>query len=59
MDGTLLDTEPLAARAWSDAAAAIGVAFDASLAHRMIGRTFADCRALVVERHGPTTRPTA
>jgi HAD superfamily hydrolase (TIGR01509 family) len=53
MDGTLLDTEPLAARAWSDAAAAIGVAFDASLPHRMIGRTFADCRALVVEQHGP------
>ncbi|HEY8242912.1 MAG TPA: HAD family phosphatase [Casimicrobiaceae bacterium] len=59
MDGTLLDTEPLAARAWSDAAAAIGVAFDPSLAHRMIGRTFADCRALVVEHHGhdyPTDR---
>jgi len=59
MDGTLLDTEPLAARAWSDAAAAIGVAFDPSLAHRMIGRTFADCRALVVECHGsdyPTDR---
>ena len=59
MDGTLLDTEPLAARAWYDAAAAIGVAFDPSLAHRMIGRTFADCRALVVERHGsdyPTDR---
>jgi len=59
MDGTLLDTEPLAARAWSDAAAAIGVAFDPSLAHRMIGRTFADCRGLVVERHGtdyPTDR---
>jgi HAD superfamily hydrolase (TIGR01509 family) len=59
MDGTLLDTEPLAARAWSDAAAAIGVAFDPSLAHRMIGRTFADCRALVVDCHGsdyPTDR---
>ena len=53
MDGTLLDTEPLAARAWGEAAAAIGVAFDPALAHRMIGRTFADCRALVVERHGP------
>ena len=53
MDGTLLDTEPLAARAWSEAAGAIGVDFDASLPHRMIGRTFADCRALVVEQHGP------
>jgi len=59
MDGTLLDTEPLAARAWSEAAAAIGVAFDPSLALRMIGRTFTDCRGLVVERHGtdyPTDR---
>jgi len=53
MDGTLLDTEPLAARAWGDAAAAIDVELDASLPHRMIGRTFADCRALVVEHHGP------
>jgi HAD superfamily hydrolase (TIGR01509 family) len=59
MDGTLLDTEPLAARAWGEAAAAIGVAFDDALALRMIGRTFADCRALVVEHHGndyPTDR---
>jgi HAD superfamily hydrolase (TIGR01509 family) len=59
MDGTLLDTEPLAARAWLEAAAARGVAFDASLPARMVGRTFADCRALVVEHHGdayPTDR---
>jgi len=59
MDGTLLDTEPLAARAWSDAAALLGLAFDETLPPRMIGRTFADCRALVVEQHGvdyPTDR---
>jgi HAD superfamily hydrolase (TIGR01509 family) len=59
MDGTLLDTEPLAARAWGEAAAAIGVAFDDALALRMIGRTFADCRTLVIEHHGedyPTDR---
>jgi HAD superfamily hydrolase (TIGR01509 family) len=59
MDGTLLDTEPLAARAWGEAASALGVSFDASLPPRMIGRTFADCRALVVECHGdayPTDR---
>ena len=59
MDGTLLDTEPLAARAWRDAAAALGLEFDASLPPRMIGRSFADCRAMVVERHGddyPTDR---
>lgn len=52
MDGTLLDTEPLAARAWGEAASALGLEFDASLPPRMIGRTFADCRDLVVERHG-------
>jgi HAD superfamily hydrolase (TIGR01509 family) len=59
MDGTLIDTEPLAARAWSDAASMLGLAFDPSLPDRMIGRTFADCRALVIERHGddyPTDR---
>ncbi|MEO8487796.1 MAG: HAD family phosphatase [Betaproteobacteria bacterium] len=59
MDGTLLDTEPLAARAWCDAAADLGVALDPSLPARMIGRDFADCRALVVAHHGddyPTDR---
>lgn len=59
MDGTLLDTEPLAARAWTDAAAALGVAFDPQLPVRLVGRTFADCRALIVEHHGsgyPTDR---
>jgi HAD superfamily hydrolase (TIGR01509 family) len=50
MDGLLLDTEPLAVRAWNDAAAALGVAFDPALAHSMIGRTWADCCALVRER---------
>ena len=59
MDGTLLDTEPLAARAWGDAASALGLEFDASLPPRMIGRNFADCRAMIVARHGddyPTDR---
>ena len=59
MDGTLLDTEPLAARGGGDAASALGLELDASLPTRMIGRTSADCRALVVERHGhdyPTDR---
>lgn len=59
MDGTLLDTEPLAARAWIDAAGALGLSFDASLPDRMIGRNFADCRALIVAHHGddyPTDR---
>ena len=54
MDGLLLDTEPLAARAWSEAAAALGVGFDAALAHAMIGRSFADCAAMVRARYGAT-----
>ena len=59
MDGTLLDTEPLAARAWGEAAAALGLEFDPALPIRLIGRGFADCRALIVEHHGeayPTDR---
>lgn len=51
MDGTLLDTEPVAARAWFDAAGDLGVGFDPALPHRLIGRTFTDCRALIVEAH--------
>lgn len=54
MDGTLLDTEPLAARAWVDAAAALGLAFDADLPERLIGRNFRDCRALIAACHGET-----
>ena len=42
MDGLMLDTEPLAARAWSDAARSCGVPFDDVVTHRMIGRTFVD-----------------
>ena len=34
MDGLMLDTEPLAARAWADAAAALGVDFDTALRAR-------------------------
>jgi len=52
MDGLLLDTEPLAARAWAEAAAALGVDFDDALAIAMIGRNFPDCAALVRERYG-------
>src|SRR5262245_13830094 len=51
MDGLMLDTEPLAARAWGEAAAALGVAFDMSLAQAMIGRNFADCGALLRARY--------
>jgi HAD superfamily hydrolase (TIGR01509 family) len=47
MDGLILDTEPLAARAWGDAAMALGVEFDMALAHAMVGRDFADCASMV------------
>ncbi len=52
MDGLLLDTEPLAARAWGEAAAALGVEFDPALALAMIGRNFADCGTMVRSRYG-------
>jgi len=52
MDGLMLDTEPLAARAWGEAAAALGVGFDGALALRMVGCNFVDCSALVRERYG-------
>lgn len=57
MDGLMLDTERLAPAAWRDAARAIGVDFDMALLPAMVGRNFADCRALVIERHG-TAFPT-
>ncbi len=52
MDGLMLDTEPLAARAWGDAAAALGVEFDMTLAPAMVGRNFADCATMVRARYG-------
>ncbi|MDQ6618106.1 MAG: HAD family phosphatase [Pseudomonadota bacterium] len=52
MDGLMLDTEPLAARAWTDAARALGVGFDDAIAPRLVGRNFTDCRRLISEHHG-------
>jgi len=52
MDGLMLDTEPLAARAWTLAAAEVGVAFHAAVTSRLVGRNFADCRALLLAHHG-------
>lgn len=52
MDGLMLDTEPLAARAWTDAAAALGVDFDHAVTPRLVGRNFPDCRALLHAHHG-------
>jgi HAD superfamily hydrolase (TIGR01509 family) len=51
MDGLMLDTEPLAARAWGEAAAMLGVDFDMALAQGMIGRNFADCSAMIRARY--------
>ena len=48
----MLDTEPLAARAWSDAARACGMAFDTAVVPALVGRTFVDCRRLIAEHHG-------
>jgi len=53
MDGLILDTEPLAARAWLVAAGRAGVAFDAAVAPSLVGRAFANCRAVIIEHHGP------
>ena len=52
MDGLMLDTEPLAARAWGNAATALGVEFDMTLALAMVGRNFADCAAMVRAHYG-------
>ena len=45
MDGTLLDTETVALRAWVEAAAAAGVAFDEAVGRAVIGKNFADSSA--------------
>jgi HAD superfamily hydrolase (TIGR01509 family) len=52
MDGLMLDTEPLAARAWTEAAASLAIRFDASVNARLIGRNFPDCRTIIGEHHG-------
>lgn len=52
MDGLMLDTEPLAARAWSAAAADLGFPFDLAMTTRLIGRNLPDCRTLIRAHHG-------
>lgn len=52
MDGLMLDTEPLAARAWTDAATTLGVRFDHAVTRSLIGRNFPDCVALIRAHHG-------
>ena len=53
MDGLMLDTEGLAARAWVVAADDLGLAFDRRVNDRLIGRNFPDCRRIIGEHHGP------
>jgi len=52
MDGLMLDTESLGARAWEAVAAERGIAFDAAVTPQLIGRSAADCRELIRARHG-------
>jgi HAD superfamily hydrolase (TIGR01509 family) len=52
MDGLMLDTERLALRCWTEAAAELGLDFDAGLIPSMIGRNVRDSRSLVLARHG-------
>jgi len=56
MDGLMLDTEPLAMRAWHETAGALGVAFDEELCRRLVGHNFAGCRALI-RAHYPDDYP--
>ena len=50
----MLDTEPLAARAWTDAAATLGVDFDHAVTRRLVGRNFPDCAGILRDHHGDT-----
>ena len=52
MDGLILDTEPLAARAWTEAATALGIEFDSAVTLRLVGRNIKDCAALIRAHHG-------
>jgi HAD superfamily hydrolase (TIGR01509 family) len=57
MDGTLLDTETLALRAWEEAAAAVGATFEQGLAHELIGKNFADSATHVRAHFGQSDYP--
>ena len=57
MDGTLLDTETIALRAWEEAAAAVGATFGEGLARELIGRNFADSSAHVRAHFGVSDYP--
>jgi HAD superfamily hydrolase (TIGR01509 family) len=57
MDGTLLDTERIALRAWDEAAAAVGAVFEQGLAHALIGKNFVDSAAHVRAHFGRSDYP--
>ena len=57
MDGLMLDTESLAARAWDNAARVAGIPFDPRVAPRLVGRNSSDCRTLVHAHHGGGNYP--
>jgi HAD superfamily hydrolase (TIGR01509 family) len=52
MDGLMLDTEPLAVRAYVEAAATLGLSFDTAVSQLLVGRTYGDCRTLILAHHG-------
>ena len=52
MDGLMLDTERMALRCWSEAAATLGVAFDTALIPTLIGRNVQDSRQFVLTHYG-------
>jgi len=52
MDGLMLDTERLAERCWSGAAAALRIPFDTALIPAMIGRNSRDSRQFVLAHYG-------
>lgn len=51
MDGLMVDTEPLARRAWEQVAAAYGATISDHLFNRMLGRRTAESAELVLAEH--------
>jgi HAD superfamily hydrolase (TIGR01509 family) len=53
MDGLMLDTEPHAAQAWTDAAELLGMDFDRDVTTRLVGHNSPDCITMIRAHHGP------
>lgn len=56
MDGLLLDTEPIYARAWQSAASELGFELSAQLHRQLIGRTDADSYLILGDAFGSSFR---